>query len=99
MGKFCMRISQTENVPAVYSTCCQRVAAPEVVRNERYEMSPDWWGMGCIIYEMISGQAPFRKRKEKVKREEVDRRVKEDQESYSEKFTEDAKSICSMVMS
>lgn len=46
---------------------------------------------------MIQGQSPFRKRKEKVKREEVDRRVKEDEEEYSEKFSEDAKSICRMV--
>uniref|UniRef100_H2ZPA5 G protein-coupled receptor kinase n=1 Tax=Ciona savignyi TaxID=51511 RepID=H2ZPA5_CIOSA len=73
--------------------------APEVVRNERYEMSPDWFGLGCIIFEMIAGQAPFRKRKEKVKREEVDRRVKEDTEVYDdEKFTEEAKSICSMLL-
>nr|CAB3250910.1 G protein-coupled receptor kinase 6 [Phallusia mammillata] len=72
--------------------------APEVVRNERYEMSPDWWGLGCIIYEMIAGQAPFRRRKEKVKREEVDRRVKEDQEVYNDKFTDDARSICTMLL-
>ena len=71
--------------------------APEVVRNERYSMSPDWWGLGCIIYEMISGRPPFRNRKEKVKREEVDRRVREDTELYNNKFTEEAKSVCSMV--
>lgn len=71
--------------------------APEVVKHERYEFSPDWWGLGCIIYEMVAGQAPFRKRKEKVKREEVDRRVKEDVETYNEKFPSDARSICSMV--
>lgn len=73
------------------------LSAPEVVKNEKYDMSPDWWGLGCIIYEMITGQSPFRQRKEKVKREEVDRRVKEDQEVYSEKFTEEARSICTMV--
>ncbi|XP_077972344.1 G protein-coupled receptor kinase 6-like isoform X2 [Styela clava] len=72
--------------------------APEVVKNEKYEMSPDWWGLGCIIYEMISGQSPFRQRKEKVKREEVDRRVKEDTEVYTDKFPEDARSICSMLL-
>ena len=73
------------------------VPAPEVVKNEKYALSPDWWGLGCIIYEMVCGQAPFRKRKEKVRREEVDRRVKEDKEAYCDKFTEEAQSICSKV--
>ena len=30
--------------------------APEVVKNERYTYSPDWWGLGCIIYEMIESK-------------------------------------------
>nr|AGJ70291.1 G protein-coupled receptor kinase a [Terebratalia transversa] len=72
--------------------------APEVVKNERYTYSPDWWGLGCIIYEMILGKAPFRARKEKVKREEVDRRVKEDTETYSEKFCEESRSICQQLL-
>ncbi|XP_040275113.1 G protein-coupled receptor kinase 4 isoform X2 [Bufo bufo] len=72
--------------------------APEVINNESYTFSPDWWGLGCLIYEMIQGQSPFRKRKEKVKRDEVDRRVKEDEEEYSEKFSEDAKAICRMLL-
>lgn len=50
--------------------------APEVIDNEKYAFSPDWFSFGCLLYEMIEGQAPFRLRKEKVKREEVDRRVK-----------------------
>lgn len=49
------------------------------------------------MYEMIEGHSPFRKFKEKVKREEVDRRVRKDTEQYSEKFSEDAKSFCKMV--
>jgi G protein-coupled receptor kinase len=48
---------------------------------------------------MIEGQSPFRGRKEKVKREEVDRRVLESEELYSPKFSEEAKSICKMVSS
>jgi G protein-coupled receptor kinase len=47
---------------------------------------------------MIEGQAPFRARKEKVKREEVDRRVKEDAEKYSPKFNEDAKLLCQQLL-
>lgn len=72
--------------------------APEVVKNERYAFSPDWWGLGCILYEMIEGRAPFRARKEKVKRDEVDRRVREDEEVYSSKFTDDAKSCCKQLL-
>ncbi|XP_064125323.1 G protein-coupled receptor kinase 5 isoform X5 [Loxodonta africana] len=70
--------------------------APEVLNNQRYGLSPDYWGLGCLIYEMIEGQSPFRGRKEKVKREEVDRRVLETEEAYSHKFSEEAKSICKM---
>ncbi|EYB86382.1 hypothetical protein Y032_0280g1230 [Ancylostoma ceylanicum] len=68
--------------------------APEIVKNERYSYGVDWWGLGCLIYEMIEGKAPFRQRKEKVKREEVERRVREDQEKYSDKFSEAARTLC-----
>lgn len=46
---------------------------------------------------MIQGHSPFRKFKEKIRREEVERRVNTDTEEYSEKFSADAKSICRMV--
>ncbi|XP_031551114.1 G protein-coupled receptor kinase 5-like [Actinia tenebrosa] len=72
--------------------------APEVIKNERYTFSPDWWGLGCLIYEMIQGKSPFRARKEKVKREEVERRVKEDTETYSDKFSSYARLICSQTL-
>uniref|UniRef100_H3D3C5 G protein-coupled receptor kinase n=1 Tax=Tetraodon nigroviridis TaxID=99883 RepID=H3D3C5_TETNG len=72
--------------------------APEVIQNESYTFSPDWWGLGCLIFEMIQGQSPFRKRKERVKREEVDRRVREDHEEYSDKFSEEAKDICRQLL-
>ncbi|XP_024907492.1 G protein-coupled receptor kinase 4 isoform X5 [Pteropus alecto] len=72
--------------------------APEVLNNENYTFSPDWWGLGCLIYEMIQGHSPFRKFKEKIRREEVERRVNTATEEYSEKFSEDAKSICRMLL-
>ncbi|ELK04913.1 G protein-coupled receptor kinase 5 [Pteropus alecto] len=72
--------------------------APEVLNNQRYGLSPDYWGLGCLLYEMVEGQSPFRGRKEKVKREEVDRRVLETEEVYSHKFSEEATSICKMLL-
>ena len=49
------------------------------------------------MFVVVTLQSPFRARKEKVKREEVERRVREDQEVYSEKFSSAATSICSQV--
>ncbi|XP_037834951.1 G protein-coupled receptor kinase 6 isoform X2 [Kryptolebias marmoratus] len=72
--------------------------APEVVQNERYTFSPDWWALGCLLYEMIEGQSPFQQRRKKIKREEVERLVREVEEEYSAKFSEDAKSICKMLL-
>ncbi|XP_026323014.1 G protein-coupled receptor kinase 2 [Hyposmocoma kahamanoa] len=72
--------------------------APEVIDNERYTFSPDWFSFGCLVYEMIEGRAPFRARKEKVKREEVDRRVKHEAEKYSAKFSECARALCGALL-
>jgi len=68
--------------------------APEIIDNEKYTFSPDWFSLGCLVYEMIEGRAPFRARKEKVKREEVDRRVKESTEDYSDRFSSASRSLC-----
>lgn len=72
--------------------------APEVIDNERYTFSPDWFSFGCLVYEMIEGRAPFRARKEKVKREEVDRRVKHEQVVFSSKFNECGRSLVSGLL-
>ena len=45
--------------------------------------------IGCIVFELISGRGPFRKRGEKVPREDVDNRVKNDKENYGKEFTEE----------
>ncbi|KAG5446546.1 G protein-coupled receptor kinase 5 [Clonorchis sinensis] len=72
--------------------------APEVVMNMRYSFSPDWFSYGCLVYEMIMGHAPFRKRKERVKREEVDRRVCEELEEYNSQFSDNAKKLCRLLL-
>lgn len=46
---------------------------------------------------MTVGRSPFRTRKERVKREEVERRVQEEEEEYNDKFGQDTEAICRMV--
>lgn len=71
--------------------------APEVITNALYSFSVDWWGLGCLIYEMTAGSPPFRKHKEQLSKHEVDRRVLEMIEQYDEKFEEETSSICKSV--
>lgn len=33
-----------------------RILAPEVIKNDRYSYGVDWWGLGCLIYEMMEGK-------------------------------------------
>lgn len=33
--------------------------APEVIKDEPYDQKADLWSVGCIMYQMLSGQAPF----------------------------------------
>ena len=55
--------------------------------------------MCYLLFSTFILQGPFRARKEKVRREEVDRRVKEDKEVYSSKFTNpDCCDICQQVL-
>ena len=53
--------------------------------------------VGHVSY-VSTHQAPFRARKEKVKREEVERRVKDEQEGYSDKFSGNARHMCQQLL-
>merc|ERR1719378_1273244 len=33
--------------------------APEMLENETYTKSVDWWCMGIVLYEMLAGHLPF----------------------------------------
>lgn len=33
--------------------------APEILKGEEYGFAVDWWSLGCVIYDMMSGKPPF----------------------------------------
>lgn len=72
--------------------------APEVVSHKHYGLSVDWWGLGCLIYEMTAGQPPLRTRGEHPKPAEMERRILSDKEEYWEKFSKAAKDICTSLL-
>lgn len=33
--------------------------APEVIKGEHYDYSVDWWSLGCVAFDMLTGSPPF----------------------------------------
>jgi serine/threonine protein kinase len=34
--------------------------APEILSDDGYDKTVDWWSLGCVMFEMLTGSAPFR---------------------------------------
>lgn len=44
-----------------YTLCgTLKYIAPEIIKNKGYDKSVDWWSLGCIYYEMLTGKVPFK---------------------------------------
>ncbi|KAL6104286.1 grk7 [Pungitius sinensis] len=62
--------------------------APELLTKTPYRTSVDWWALGCSIYEMVAGYTPFKgpeSKKEKVEKEEVQRRIQNEEPKWEHK--------------
>jgi serine/threonine protein kinase len=40
--------------------------APEIVNNEKYDRTVDWWALGIMLYEMMFGSLPFQHKNQKI---------------------------------
>uniref|UniRef100_A0A3B4AWF2 G protein-coupled receptor kinase n=1 Tax=Periophthalmus magnuspinnatus TaxID=409849 RepID=A0A3B4AWF2_9GOBI len=72
--------------------------APEVIGHEPYGVSADWWGLGCLIYEMTAGKPPLRSRGEHPKPPEMERRIQNEKEEYTKMFSKEIKDLCSSLL-
>ncbi|XP_077441795.1 G protein-coupled receptor kinase 5 isoform X1 [Vanacampus margaritifer] len=72
--------------------------APEVIGHEYYGASADWWGLGCLIYEMTAGKPLLRTKGEHPKKADMEERIKTMQEEYNERFGPQARDICSQLL-
>ncbi|KAM6984893.1 G protein-coupled receptor kinase 6-like [Aplochiton taeniatus] len=72
--------------------------APEVVRHQYYGFSPDWWGLGCLIYEMTAGRPPFREHGQRLHEAELERLILEEEVEYTKMFSFDLKDLCRSLL-
>lgn len=72
--------------------------APEVIGHAKYSTSADWWGLGCLVYEMTAGHPPLRTRGEHPKLTEMERRILTEKEDYTKMFSKEAKDLCSSLL-
>ncbi|XP_062414926.1 G protein-coupled receptor kinase 5 isoform X2 [Pungitius pungitius] len=72
--------------------------APEVISRRPYGVSVDWWGLGCLLYEMTAGRPPLRKEGEHLNPPEMEQRILKEEPEYGDKFSEEAKDLCSSLL-
>jgi len=44
---------------------------PEMIQKQRYTYSADWWSLGCVLYELLTGRCPFSKLNSKMERDDA----------------------------
>ena len=68
--------------------------APEMFTNKGYDKNVDWWALGCLIYEMLTGKLPFSiKRGMKINSEIYNSKIQ-----YPRYLDQDARDLISKLL-
>ena len=53
------RVLKGDEMATTYQGTAEYIAPEMLCRNAQYDTSIDWWAVGIIIYELLSGVTPF----------------------------------------
>lgn len=75
----------TQENPKTYTFCgVTEYLAPEILRNQAYDKSVDYWSLGALLYEMISGKPPFSSKNKSEIYKKINNRLTETKNYFSD---------------
>lgn len=83
------KLNMTENETTNTFCGTPEYLAPELLLNKGYTKSVDWWTLGVLLYEMLSGLPPFYDENTN----EMYRKILQDPLRFGDEFSPDAKDI------
>ena len=78
-----------------YTICgTPQYLAPEVLLKKGYDKGVDWWSLGCVMFEMLSGKIPF-----PIKRNvKLNPKIYEKSVEYPKSMTKEAKDLIQKLL-
>ena len=88
------KILETEDDKAFTICGTPQYLAPEVILKKGYDKAVDWWSLGCVMYEMITGKLPFPIRKGT----KLNRKIYQHEVDFPKKIDNNAKDLIQKLL-